>query len=157
MNHLLGIVLATLSCICLAAEPELLPYRPKGLVPPGYQADYLATIRAAEDEGNLVIYSTTDVRIAKYLIGDFRVLYPKIEVAYHDLNSTELHHRFIAETRLGSDSADVVWSSAMDQQFNLVNLAYAQTYSSPESSKLPTWAVWNVGADAKLNQVAEIR
>jgi iron(III) transport system substrate-binding protein len=142
MNYLLGIVLTTLACVCLAAEPELLPYRPQGQVPPGYQADYMATIRAAEDEGNLVIYANTDARIAKFLIDDFRTLYPRIEVDYHDLNSTELHHRFIAEARLGSDSADIVWSSAMDQQFNLVNLDYAQTYNSPEIPKLPTWLVW---------------
>lgn len=142
MKNLLGIVLCTLSCVCLAAEPELLPYRPQGQVPPGYQANYLATIRAAEDEGTLVIYANTDARIANYLIDDFRTMYPRIDVVYHDLNSTELHHRFIAETRLGSDSADIVWSSAMDQQFTLVNLAYAQPYNSPEIPKLPRWVAW---------------
>jgi iron(III) transport system substrate-binding protein len=142
LNYMLGLILAMLSCLCLASEYEAIPYRARGQVPPGYQAGYAATIRAAEDEGKLVIYSTTDLRVAKFLVGDFQALYPRIEVEYQDLNSTELHHRFIAETQLGSDSADVLWSSAMDQQFSLVNSGYAQAYKSPETSRLPAWAVW---------------
>jgi iron(III) transport system substrate-binding protein len=142
MNYFFGLILAALSCLCLAAEPELMPYRARGQVPAGYQSEYAATIRAAENEGNLVIYSTTDARIAQHLIDDFRALYPRVEVEYHDLNSTELHHRFVAETKLGSNSADILWSSAMDQQFTLVNTGYAQPYTSPEISGLPGWAVW---------------
>jgi iron(III) transport system substrate-binding protein len=143
MKLFIGVVLAMQSFLCPAAEQEMLPYPPKGRVPPGYSAEYAATVSKAEDEGALVIYSTTDVRVAQYLIDDFRALYPKVAVDYHDLNSTELHYRFIAESQLGTDSADIVWSSAMDQQFNLVNLGYAQPYLSPEIPKLPKWAVWN--------------
>ena len=137
-----GMVLAVLSFFCTAAEQEMLPYPPQGQVPPGYAADYATTVGKAGDEGALVIYSTTDVRIAQYLIDDFRALYPKVAVDYQDLNSTELHYRFIAESQLGADSADIVWSSAMDQQFSLVDAGYAQPYRSPEISRLPKWAVW---------------
>jgi iron(III) transport system substrate-binding protein len=143
MNLFIGVVLAMLSFLCPAAEQEMLPYPPRGQVPPGYPTEYAATVSKAEDEGALVIYSTTDVRVAQYLIDDFRALYPKVAVDYHDLNSTELHYRFIAESQLGADSADIVWSSAMDQQFSLVNSGYAQPYRSPEIPKLPKWAVWN--------------
>jgi iron(III) transport system substrate-binding protein len=138
-----GMVLAMLSCFCAAAEQETLPYAPQGRVPPGYAADYAATVGKAGDEGALVIYSNTDVRVAQYLIDDFRAMYPKVAVDYQDLNSTELHYRFIAESQLGADSADIVWSSAMDQQFSLVNSGHAQAYRSPEISSLPKWAVWN--------------
>jgi iron(III) transport system substrate-binding protein len=72
----------------------------------------------------------------------FQKVYPKIAVDYQDLNSTELHYRFVSETQLGYDSADIVWSSAMDQQFLLVDKGYAQAYNSPELPNLPEWAVW---------------
>ena len=142
-NFFVGAVLAMLSFLCFAAEQETLHYAPQGRVPPGYSADYASTVGGAGDEGALVIYSTTDMRVAQYLIDDFQALYPKVVIDYQDLNSTELHYRFIAETQLGIDSADIVWSSAMDQQFSLVNSGYAQPYRSPEIAKLPKWAVWN--------------
>jgi iron(III) transport system substrate-binding protein len=142
MNVFIGVILVALSCLSLARELEVLPYPPSGQVPSGYPPEYAETIRAAEDERNLVIYSTTDIRVAKDIVEDFRTLYPKIQVEYQDLNSTELHYRFISETLLGLDSADIVWSSAMDQQFSLVDKDYAQAYNSPELSNLPEWAVW---------------
>ena len=137
-----GAILLALSCFSLAKEEEVLPYPPSGQVPSGYPPEYAATIRAAEDEGKLIIYSNTDIRVASDLVEDFRKVYPKIEVEYEDLNSTELHYRFISETLLGHDSADIVWSSAMDQQFSLVDKDYAQAYTSPELPNLPEWAVW---------------
>jgi iron(III) transport system substrate-binding protein len=137
-----GAILLALSCFSLAKEQEVLPYPPSGQVPSGYPPEYAATIRAAEDEGKLIIYSNTDIRVASDLVEDFRKVYPKIEVEYEDLNSTELHYRFISETLLGHDSADIVWSSAMDQQFSLVDKDYAQAYASPEVPNLPEWAVW---------------
>ena len=142
MKFVVGLCLAVVAALCLAREPEMLPFAPRGQVPPGYASSYEATIRAAESEANLVIYSTTDAPVAKYLIADFRALYPKIEVEYEDLNSTELHHRFVAETQLGGHSADIVWSSAMDQQAGLVDLGYALAYESPELAQLPDWAKW---------------
>jgi iron(III) transport system substrate-binding protein len=137
-----GVILFALCCFSFAKELEVLPYPPSGQVPSGYPAEYAATIRAAEDEGKLIIYSNTDIRPASELIEDFRKIYPKIAVDYHDLNSTELHYRFVSETQLGYDSADIVWSSAMDQQFLLVDKGYAQAYNSPELPNLPEWAVW---------------
>jgi iron(III) transport system substrate-binding protein len=117
-------------------------YAPRGTVPPGYAAGYAATVKAAEDEGQLVIYATTDASVAKPLIADFQRLYPRIEISYEDLNSTELYHRFVAEVQLGGRSADVLWSSAMDQQAALVSNGYAMAYDSPEKAGLPAWAVW---------------
>src|SRR4029453_17362480 len=127
-----GRILLALCCFSFAKELEVIPYPPSGQVPSGYPPEYAATIRAAEDEGKLIIYSNTDIRPASELIEDFRKVYPKIAVDYQDLNSTELHYRFVSETQLGYDSADIVWSSAMDQQFLLVDKGYAQTYASPE-------------------------
>jgi iron(III) transport system substrate-binding protein len=119
---------------------ELLGFSPRARPPAGYAPDYAATVRAAEDEGRLVIYSTTDAGVVQPLLNDFQVLYPRVAVEYEDLTSTELHHRFVAETQLGRDTADVLWSSAMDLQVSLVEQGYALTYASPESTSLPEWA-----------------
>jgi iron(III) transport system substrate-binding protein len=133
---------AALSPLCLARDDDPLTFPIEASVPPGYAPAYQATIRAAEREGKLVIYSTTDENVARPLVADFRAMYPKIEVEYNDLTSTELHHRFIVESQLGPDSGDVLWSSAMDQQASLIGSGYAMVYESPESANLPAWAKW---------------
>ncbi|MBL8542020.1 MAG: ABC transporter substrate-binding protein [Betaproteobacteria bacterium] len=130
---------------CTAApawSEETIPYRAPGQVPSGYPADYAKTIAAAEEEGALVVYSNTDLAVARPLVEDFQSLYPRIELDYQDLNATQLHHRYLAENGLGHDSADALWSSAMDLQMSLVEKGYAQTYASPERAALPSWAVW---------------
>ena len=83
---------------CLAAAPalaqsddELLGYAPRARPPEGYPAAYAVTVRAAEDEGQLSIHSTTDERVAMPLVADYRRLYPRIAVTYEDLGSTELY------------------------------------------------------------------
>src|SRR6185295_3838230 len=111
-------------------------------VPAGYPATYAQTIAAANKEGKVVIYSALDTKAAQPLIKDFSALYPGIKVEYSDLNSTELYNRFIAEAASGQGSADVMWSSAMDLQVKLVDEGHALQYSSPEASKLPSWAVY---------------
>ena len=118
---------------CLAAAPalaqsddELLGYAPRARPPEGYPAAYAVTVRAAEDEGQLSIHSTTDERVAMPLVADFRRLYPRIAVTYEDLGSTELYHRFIAENQLGREAADVLWSSAMDHMVALATAGHAR-------------------------------
>jgi hypothetical protein len=66
-----GVILLALCCFSFAKELEVLPYPPSGQVPSGYPPEYAATIRAAEDEGKLIIYSNTDIRPASELIEDF--------------------------------------------------------------------------------------
>jgi iron(III) transport system substrate-binding protein len=111
-------------------------------VPAGYPAEYARTIAAAGREGKVVVHATTDAIAANPLIRDFRAAYPTVEVEYHEMNSSELYNRFLAESAAGAVGADVLWSSAMDLQFKLVNDGHAQAYRSPEAAKLPEWAVW---------------
>ena len=59
------------------------------------------------------------------LVKDFNTLYPGITVEYNDMNSTELYNRFISETAAGGDTADALWSSAMDLQMKLAAGGYA--------------------------------
>ncbi|MBS0468664.1 MAG: ABC transporter substrate-binding protein [Proteobacteria bacterium] len=126
------------------AQPdnELLSYAPRAKPPAGYPAAYATTVRAAEDEGQLSIHSTTDERVAAPLVADFRRLYPRVSVNYEDLGSTELYHRFIAENQLGREAADVLWSSAMDHMVALATAGQALAYDSPEKAHLPAWAHW---------------
>src|SRR5229473_300425 len=115
---------------------------------PAYAADAkpIATaapiVSAAEKEGKVVIYSTTDSVAAAPLLKDFGALHPKITVEYNDMNSTEVYNRFVSEVAAGGGSADLLWSSAMDLQIKLANDGSAQEYKSPEASGLPGWALW---------------
>jgi len=108
-------------------------------VTPGTSSDVLA---AADKEGKLVIYSTTDSALVQPLLKDFGTLHPKIQVEYNDMNSTELYNRLISEVAAGAGSGDFLWSSAMDLQIKLANDAYALPYASPELPHLPQWASW---------------
>jgi iron(III) transport system substrate-binding protein len=149
MNRYSSLTCVLLSCVSFGATAqELMRFPAKSQVPSGYPAGYAATITAAEREGKLVIYSTTDIDIASELIDDFQSLYPKIEVEYQDLNSGDLYNRFLSDVLSSPTSADVVWSSAMDLQFSLVDQGYAQAYRSPEIAGLPQWAVWKEQAFA---------
>ena len=130
MKHRLAALLACLSLACAAQAP------------PGYPAGYAETIASANREGKLVVYSATDMPAAAPLLREFRALYPRIAVEYLNMSSLEVQKRFISETTEGGRSADVLWSPAMDLQMKLVNDGHAQSYKSPEVSKLPPWAVW---------------
>jgi iron(III) transport system substrate-binding protein len=111
-------------------------------VPAGYPAGYQQLIDGAKKEGKLVIYGATDSKAAAPLIKDFNTLYPGVTVEYNDMNSTEVYNRFISENAAGGDTADVLWSSAMDLQMKLAAGGYAMAYKSVEASKIPGWAVW---------------
>jgi len=107
-----------------------------------YAAESGATIAAAQKEGKLIIYSSTDSASVEPLLQDFKALYPFLQVEYNDLNTTEIYNRFTAESASGTGTADFIWSSAMDLQLQLASKGNALSYASPESSGLPKWAVW---------------
>lgn len=129
------------SALALLASAALVPIA-LAAPPKGYPKAYGAIVAAAHEEASVVVYSTTDLSTAAALIRDFELCYPGIKVDYQDLNSAELHRRFLAETQAQRPSADVLWSSAMDLQMKLANDDFAQRYKSPEVASLPDWAVW---------------
>src|SRR6185369_10419863 len=73
-------------------------------------------VAAAEKEGKVVVYSTTDSSSTAPLVKDFNALYPKIAVEYDDMNSTEVYNRFVSEAAAGAGTGDLLWSSSMDLQ-----------------------------------------
>jgi iron(III) transport system substrate-binding protein len=91
--------------------------------------------------GTVVLYAATDLQVVEPLIKDFESLHPRIKVVYHDLSSGDAYQRFLDEYE-GHNQADVLWSSAMNLQFKLVNDGYAAPYKSAETSALPAWAIW---------------
>jgi iron(III) transport system substrate-binding protein len=114
--------------------------------PAGYPRSYDTTIAEARTEGRVRIYANADRAELVPVVAAFKRLYPGIQVFYADLGSTEMYARFVRETRAKQYSADIVWSSAMDQQIKLINDGYAQQYASPEKPNLPATAVWkNMG------------
>jgi iron(III) transport system substrate-binding protein len=136
-------VCALTGTLCLqAAAQEIIRFPAKGQVPQGYPAQYAAVIAAAEQEGQLVIHSTTDLRVAAPLIDDFQALYPRIEIQYQDMNSNDLYNGYLTDLQASPTTADVLWSSAMDSQLRLASTAQAQAYDSPEIAGLPPWAAW---------------
>ncbi|MGH6747371.1 ABC transporter substrate-binding protein [Novosphingobium sp.] len=114
--------------------------------PAGYPRSYDGLIADARAEGTVRIYANADKAEMVPVVAAFRRAYPGIQVLYADLGSAELYRRYTAETRAKQYSADIVWSSAMDQQIKLINDGYAQQYASPEKPALPATAVWkNMG------------
>lgn len=133
---------ATIAAVCAAAFSSVLATTAVAqTAPQGYPADYQKLVDAAKKEGKVIVYSTTDTKAANPVIRDFETLYPGIKVEYNDMNSTELYSRYISEQASGSNSGDVVWSSAMDSSLKLAK-NYALAYHSVETPKLPGWSVW---------------
>lgn len=114
--------------------------------PVGYPRSYDEVIATARTERQVRIYGNADRAEMLPVVAAFRSRYPGITVLYADLGSTELYRRFVSETRARRQSADLVWSSAMDLQVKLINDGFAQAYASPEKPALPPLAVWkNMG------------
>lgn len=128
--------IAAAIALAFAAAPVL------AQVPAGYPANYQQLVDAAKKEGKLVVYGATDSKAVQPLVKDFNALYPGITVEYNDMNSTEVYNRFISEAAAGGDTADALWSSAMDLQIKLAAGGYALPYKSVEADKIPGWAVW---------------
>lgn len=101
----------------------------------------LACLAPVAYAGTVVIYAAADLEVIESLIVDFEQTHPQTKVEYHDLQSSELYERFLAEAGPGS-RADIVWSSAMDLQMKLINDGHARPYSSDETAALPKWAKW---------------
>lgn len=99
-------------------------------------------VAAAEREGVLEIWSTTDRNRVDALLADFSRLHPRIKIVYSDVHGSDLQRDFLRAARNCKNTADLLWSSAMDLQIKLVNDGYASTYASPEAASLPDWARW---------------
>jgi len=88
----------------------------------------------------LRIHSSIDLASFGPLIKGFVALHPNIRVSYMDINTLEMYHQTIQESK--APQASLVISSAMDLQIKPVNDGYAQTYDSFATDQLPSYAQW---------------
>lgn len=109
------------------------------LLPVQAAQEFLLPAQAGSQQ-QLVIYSATDYRHLRSLLQDFQQEHPRLSIRLVDLNTLELHERFLNE---GQDSpADLLISSAMDLQLKLVNDGHARPYRSNQTLALPAEAHW---------------
>jgi iron(III) transport system substrate-binding protein len=112
-------------------------------VPAGYPASYADVIAAAKKEGKVTVYTSTDAAQAKGLLDAFRKAYPGIEIDWNDLGTNNSYNRTISEAAANQVTADIVWTSAMDLQVNLVEKGLTAPIDSPEAAAIPAWAKYN--------------
>lgn len=109
-------------------------------IPAGYPADYADIVAKAEAEGAVVIYANTEHAAVEPILADFQKAFPKIRADYIEIKAADLFSRVSSEAAAGALKADVVWSSAMDLQYQMVEDGIAAPYASPETAALPDWA-----------------
>lgn len=125
--------------------------------PAGYPRSYDQLIASAQAERQVIVYANADTAEMAPVIIAFQRRYPGVTVRYADLGSNEMYRRFVSEARARKPSADLVWSSAMDQQVKLINDGFAQAYASPEKPALPASAVWkNMGFGITAEPIAYV-
>src|SRR3546814_19056083 len=81
--------------------------------------------RLSSGDGELIVYSSTDLDTLSPAIADFQGLHPAIEITYVDLDTAELYARFVAEVDADAPSAALLLSSALDLQFKPATDRYA--------------------------------
>ncbi|WP_232829341.1 sensor histidine kinase N-terminal domain-containing protein [Tropicimonas sp. IMCC34043] len=94
----------------------------------------------AEAQTVLTIASSTDAPTMVPLIAGFEALHPGVEVAYLEYQTVDLYQDIL--NAAPDDMPDLVISSAMDLQVDLVNRGLARRLAIPEAFNPPEWAVW---------------
>lgn len=95
-----------------------------------------ATVAAAQ---TLKVHSATDTAAIAALIAGFESANPGVRVEYTEYNTSELHAAVAAG---GGAGMDVVISSAMDLQVDLVNRGLAVAFRPRDADRMPYWASW---------------
>ncbi|MDP5085512.1 MAG: extracellular solute-binding protein [Yoonia sp.] len=89
------------------------------------------------DAQTITVFSATDTPAMAPVIAEFEALNPSIKIVYEEYQTVSLH-----EAMLAGATPDVVISSAMDLQVDLVNRGIARRLDIAESADLPDWATW---------------
>lgn len=103
------------------------------------QSQPSALIKAAQAEGKVVVYSTTDSQYSQPMFKAFTRKFGVV-VEENALATSNLYSQVIAEAAANQVGSDVVWSAATDLQMALQVAGHAQVYVSEETSALPDWA-----------------
>lgn len=88
----------------------------------------------------LLIHSATDTPAMQPLIEAFEARTPGVEVEYVEFQTLDLYRAML--TSVDTPGPDVVISSAMDLQVDLVNRGHAQRTQLSSQIDPPSWAIW---------------
>ncbi|EIT69560.1 ABC transporter substrate-binding protein [Hydrocarboniphaga effusa] len=89
----------------------------------------------------LSLFGANDTVDVEPIVADFLQANPDLAVRYHEFTTLKLREHYL-RGKDSEDGADVIMSSAMDLQVQLVNDGWAQTYVSEQTRALQTWAQW---------------
>ncbi len=89
---------------------------------------------------DLVVYSAAFKPFCQALLAGFSKAYPGVNLQFVDGVSTDLHTHYWGLHQRGEGLPDVIWSSAMDLQMDLVRLGHARPHRSAATQALPHWA-----------------
>lgn len=90
----------------------------------------------------LTIRAVADISAIEPMIRDFQQSRPGITVDFTDYLTNELYDLLAAQCASGEVMADIVISSSVDHIAKLANDGCAQSYSSPDTGRIPDWAKW---------------
>ncbi|MET0289509.1 MAG: ABC transporter substrate-binding protein [Pseudoxanthomonas sp.] len=109
------------------------------------QAEPGATRRFPAPSGTatapLRIQGSTDLDVFASVIADYQRLHPEVEVVYTDITAQEMHAQYLRDPRRVG-GPDLMISSGMDLQAQLVNDGHALAHRSELTELLPAWAHW---------------
>ena len=89
---------------------------------------------------DLVVYSAAFKPFCQSLLAGFTHAHPEVRLQFVDGVSTDLHTHYLGLHQRGEGLPDVIWSSAMDLQMDLVHLGHARPHRSAHAHALPAWA-----------------
>jgi iron(III) transport system substrate-binding protein len=89
---------------------------------------------------NLVGYSAAFEPFCLSLLAGFAKAQPGVSLQFVDGVSTDLHTHYLGLHQRGEGLPDVIWSSAMDLQMDLVRMGHASPHRSAHAQALPNWA-----------------
>lgn len=87
----------------------------------------------------LKIYSATDTSAMQSILDGFAVKFPNIKLTNREYNTRELYQAIQADE---IKDADIVISSSMDLQVDLVNRGLAMPLYDVDTRDIPKWANW---------------
>src|SRR3954454_17232342 len=113
-------------------------------------------VNKAKAEGNVAIYTSTDLDQGQKLLDAFKAAFPGVEPQWNDLGTTSTFNRIVSEAAAKQVGCDIAWSSAVELQLTAVDRGLAADYKSPEAATLPDWAVYMTAAYAPTAEPAAI-
>lgn len=112
--------------------------------PQGYPADYAEIVAAAETEGSVVIYANTEHAAVEPILADFQEGIPEDpRRLYRDQGGRPVQATCVSsEAAAGALKADMVWSSAMDLQYQMVEDVNRCRLCLAGKPAVPSWSNW---------------